>query len=189
MNIGDVVKKYESGSSGPGTISTGKGDPGGKSYGTYQLSLNTGTLNAYLKSSKYKTKFSGMKLGSAKFDTMWKYLAASDTDSFNDDQHAFISRTHYKPARDYADTLNLPSTNAINEVIWSMSVQHGKVKTILKNVYDRADNTMTEREIVDLLYDERCAYIGRIGLSHNLIKNLLTRYKNEKLDIITNFGL
>ncbi len=35
--LGKTSKQYESGNNGPGTISTGKGDNGGMSYGTYQI--------------------------------------------------------------------------------------------------------------------------------------------------------
>src|SRR5262249_46471025 len=40
--LGSLSEKYESGGRGPGTVSTGKGDLGGVSYGTYQLSSKVG---------------------------------------------------------------------------------------------------------------------------------------------------
>ena len=52
--LGDLSAKYESGRRGPGIISKGENDPGGKSYGTHQLSLNAGTLARYLKESDFK---------------------------------------------------------------------------------------------------------------------------------------
>lgn len=39
--LGDTSKKYEVGSGGPVTVSSGKGDYGGISYGLYQLSSKT----------------------------------------------------------------------------------------------------------------------------------------------------
>lgn len=38
---GQTSEHYESGSRGPGTISSGIGDHGGMSYGSYQLSKST----------------------------------------------------------------------------------------------------------------------------------------------------
>ena len=40
--LGDTSQRYETGNRGAGTISTGKGDHGGVSYGSYQLSSKTG---------------------------------------------------------------------------------------------------------------------------------------------------
>ena len=45
--LGDLSSRYES-SGDPGTVSSGYGDPGGKSYGLYQFSSNAGTLDEYI---------------------------------------------------------------------------------------------------------------------------------------------
>ncbi|CAF3399598.1 unnamed protein product, partial [Rotaria sp. Silwood2] len=66
--------KYESGGRGPGTInpykSTAKGDSGGASYGTYQISTSRGTMNNFLEflgnhDSDMAAKFDGEKPGTA----------------------------------------------------------------------------------------------------------------------------
>ena len=46
MRLGMLSEKYEGG--GAGTISTGDGDSGGISYGTYQLATNTGSARAFV---------------------------------------------------------------------------------------------------------------------------------------------
>ena len=46
--IGEYVRQFESGKAGSGAISTGKGDPGGISYGTYQLSSKTGDAQQFI---------------------------------------------------------------------------------------------------------------------------------------------
>jgi len=42
--LGDLSAKYES-SGDPGSVSSGYQDPGGKSYGAYQLSSNAKSLH------------------------------------------------------------------------------------------------------------------------------------------------
>jgi len=37
MRLGDLSSKYETGGNGPTTVSSGKGDAGGVSYGSYQM--------------------------------------------------------------------------------------------------------------------------------------------------------
>ena len=45
--LGDLSAQYES-NGDPGCISDGYGDPGGKSYGTYQFSSNAGSLGNFV---------------------------------------------------------------------------------------------------------------------------------------------
>ena len=45
--LGDLSAKYES-SGDPGSVSSGYQDPGGKSYGAYQLSSNAKSLQSFL---------------------------------------------------------------------------------------------------------------------------------------------
>lgn len=52
-HMGQTSARYESSGIGPGTISSGKGDAGGVSYGSYQLSSKKGTLKEYLDQSAY----------------------------------------------------------------------------------------------------------------------------------------
>ena len=55
----------------PGTISAGKDDHGGVSYGTYQFSSKQGTLNEYLQQSAYKKDFDGLQPTTPAFDAKW----------------------------------------------------------------------------------------------------------------------
>ena len=66
--LGDVSAKYESGNGGAKTISSGTGDPGGVSYGSYQLASKTGTLEAFLKASGYNKDFAGLTPGTSLFN-------------------------------------------------------------------------------------------------------------------------
>lgn len=95
--LGETSKLFESGKGGAGTISGGNGDFGGASYGTYQLASKTGTLQQFLKNSKYGDQFSGLKPGSPEFNARWKDVAKNDP-QFSAAQHDFIKATHFDPA-------------------------------------------------------------------------------------------
>ena len=94
--LGQTSKQYES-SGKVGTVSTGYGDPGGISYGIYQISYNAGTLGKYLKWSKYADEFKGLTPNSEAFQKKWKDIAKKDPVAFEKDQHDFIQATHYEP--------------------------------------------------------------------------------------------
>jgi murein DD-endopeptidase MepM/ murein hydrolase activator NlpD len=46
--LGTLSAKYETGGRGPGTVSTGAGDPGGVSYGSYQMATKMGTVARFV---------------------------------------------------------------------------------------------------------------------------------------------
>src|SRR4051794_2082524 len=75
--LGKLSEKYESGNRGPATVSSGKGDPGGVSYGTYQLASKVGRADAFVK-KYYADEFKGLKGGTPEFTARWKELAEKD---------------------------------------------------------------------------------------------------------------
>src|SRR3954465_4627119 len=93
-DLGRLSEKYESGNRGPATVSTGKGDPGGVSYGTYQLASKIGRADEFVK-KYYPDEFKGLKGGTAEFTAKWKELAANDAAGLRKKEHAFIKETHY----------------------------------------------------------------------------------------------
>ena len=46
--LGTLSSKYETGGRGPGIVSTGKGDAGGVSYGSYQMSSKLGVAAKFV---------------------------------------------------------------------------------------------------------------------------------------------
>jgi len=189
-SLGFVSEKYESGGRGVGTISNGKGDPGGKSYGKYQLASKTGTLNTYLKKSGYSKQFAGMDIGGKEFDAKWKYLAKNDK-NFEESQHDFIAKTHYLPAINHAAKLGFPvDDRRVQEMIWSGSVQHGGIKKILTNVAKHVDVRRAPAEdIIRQYYKDRKTYavsaISRNGGSAKQISSVAKRMDNESRDILS----
>lgn len=186
MELGALSAKYESNGK-PGSISTGVGDKGGKSYGMYQLSLDVGTLNSYVIHSRYKDQFAGLVLGSEAFDAKWRAIAQREPAEFANDQHKYIERVYYTPVRDYATDIGIPDTNAINQVIWSMSVQHGPkwAKAILMLCV-----TYNEVETIKKIYELRTAqfmnssYYGSSASRKRVRDGVISRFKKELQDAL-----
>lgn len=166
--VGGQVAEFESGSGGPGTISSGAGDVGGKSYGTYQLASKTGTLEDFIKSpeaANYKEMLTKATVASTDFDDVWKQIASSDPSGFQKAQHDFISRTHFMPAIQHAAELGFDTDNsAIKEMIWSGSVQHGKINKILDNTAKMIDlEKSAPAEQIKAFYEARSQYTDSLG--------------------------
>jgi LysM repeat protein len=54
VELGVLSAKYETGGRGPGIVSTGSGDPGGVSYGSYQMATKTGTVARFVSQSDFR---------------------------------------------------------------------------------------------------------------------------------------
>lgn len=131
--LGELSARCES-NGDPGCISEGYGDPGGKSYGTYQLSSNAGSLQAYvawLQNNGYwfGAELAKYELTSAAFDAAWKWLAESgNRNDFAQSQHDYIKDSYYDPAVAILASLNWhveKHNEVMKDVIWSRAVQYG----------------------------------------------------------------
>ncbi|MEB0078936.1 hypothetical protein QN386_11800, partial [Pseudomonas sp. CCI3.2] len=134
--LGSTSERYESGGRGPGTVSTGRGDHGGVSYGTYQMSSAMGVVQKFILKSEFESEFIGMTAASDDFNRKWKTIAAREEDKFKSAQHKFIKETHYdvqlEVLRDNGVVMNHKRA-AIHDLIWSTAVQFGpKTKLIIK---------------------------------------------------------
>jgi hypothetical protein len=172
--LGSLSEKYESGGRGPGTVSTGKGDIGGVSYGTYQLASKVGRADQFVQ-KYYAEEFKGLKGGSDEFTAHWKALARQQPDKLRASEHEFIKNTHYDPlAKAIAKSLMLnvaERSRALQNVVWSTAVQHGPhtrvvelaVKPLLK---DKAIGDLADSQIIRALYAERGRRDEQGGLVH-----------------------
>src|SRR4051812_387517 len=59
--LGVLSAKFETGGRGPGTVSSGRGDPGGVSYGSYQMSSKRGVVGRFVNQADFpfKDEFAG----------------------------------------------------------------------------------------------------------------------------------
>lgn len=134
MNIGELSEKYESGGLGIGTISSGYGDPGGKSYGIYQLSSNAGSLDEFVDWLQEKGYWFGAELAKhpltgAEFDAAWKWLANSDNaEDFREAQDKYAIEHYYDPAIAILRRIGYNIENhheVMKQVVFSRAIQYG----------------------------------------------------------------
>jgi hypothetical protein len=197
-HLGALSAKYESGGHASGTVSTGKGDTGGVSYGTYQLSSKVGTAQRFA-DQYYADWFHGTKPGSDEFSAFWKQLAAEREPELAAFEHFFIADSHYQPfadrlQKDLALDLNQHSA-ALRDVAWSVAVQHGAGNKIFARALEQAVTNhqldkLSEQEIIERIYAER----GRIDAngvsvyfsksSPQVQKSVLGRFKSELQDAL-----
>lgn len=173
--LGSLSERFESGGRGPGAVSGGQGDPGGVSYGIYQMASRTGTAGAFMaaEGAAWAAEFSGAVPGSEAFSRIWRAIAEREPERFVLAQHAFIERTHYRPAVDRvrAQTgLDLDvRAEAVRDVAWSVAVQHGGAATILKAAVAQADGNASredagyDRALIEAIYAHRTAYVLRVA--------------------------
>lgn len=188
--VGVLSEKYETGGRGVGTISSGRGDPGGISYGSWQLSSNAGTLGAYLKSpeaGKYGKQFAGLKINSPEFQKRWKQVAATDPAGFAKSQHDFLLRQNVNPVMSYAASKGIDiGSKTIQNVLWSQAIQHGLKgnREIIDLAVKKASPADTAN-LVEALYDARATYVAKLpGLQANTKESLIRRYKAEGSDAL-----
>lgn len=196
--LGKLSEKYESGGRGPGTVSTGQGDPGGVSYGTYQLASKVGRADDFVK-RHYPEQFKGLKAGTPEFTKKWKELAAKDSKGLHANEHAYIKETHYDPqAKKLQKDLGLDADKrsaAFRDVVWSVAVQHGPNTSLIVTAVkplakDGKLDGVTDEAMIRAIYAER----GRKGKNGNLvhfrrvsndwIPGLTKRFDNELKDAL-----
>jgi len=198
--LGQLSAKYETGGRGPGTVSSGAGDPGGVSYGSYQMATKMGTATRFVTQAGFhwRQDFQNLAAGTAQFTAVWKKIAADQTTAFQNAQHAYIKQTHYdllaaKIMSD--DNLDVNSrSRALQDVVWSTAVQHGGATPIVHracgNVSCSPSDPKYDELLIRAIYAERgkrkadgnLAYFSRS--SPSVQTGVANRFKNEALDAL-----
>jgi hypothetical protein len=198
--LGTLSAKYETGGRGPGTVSTGAGDPGGVSYGSYQMASKMGVVQRFVTQSGFPwlADFKNLKAGTAPFTTCWKRIAKDQTDAFQRAQHSFIKKSHYdllaaKILTEDGLDVNTRS-GALQDVIWSCAVQHGGATPIVHRAIARVavpkSDPSYDEQLIRAIYAERgkkkadgnLAYFSKS--SANVQKGVSNRFKNELHDAL-----
>lgn len=132
-DIGAITGQWETGKYGDkakfsvGTISSGKDDPGGVSYGQHQLSSKKGTMADFLKSDEAKpfaAAFGRAKPGSSAFNKIYSQVASTHGEAFAAAQHSYLDRTHYQPFIKKAAQLGYDVKDPrVQEAIWGGGIQ------------------------------------------------------------------
>lgn len=175
--LGKLSAKYES-NGDPGCVSSGRGDYGGISYGMYQLSTKTGSIHTFIwwllnKHKQYHDRLKQATPGTDEFAAIWQAIAKEDREGFAELQHAFIADKFYHRARRH-NAAAMPEldiyqrSTALNDVLWSTSVQHGVsgCSTVINNALAGKDiRNMSDENIIKAIYAER----GRTDDEGNLV--------------------
>jgi len=170
--LGTLSASYEAGS--PGTISSGAGDAGGKSYGSYQFAsaydIPKAFFNWCLKSDDTYYQSIGQRLSDAytadgkkyktNFDAEWKALAKENADGFEQCQRNYVQLKYYDPAvkkieAEY-DGFDMDNYSiALRNVIWSRAVQLGVsgCVSMMGYVFDKIGNFANHSNILTVTGD------------------------------------
>lgn len=198
--LGALSAKYETGGRGPGTVSTGAGDFGGVSYGSYQMASKMGVPTKFVTQPGFpwRQDFANLTAGTAAFTAVWKRIAAEQTDDFQKAQHEYIKKTHYdllcaKILSDDNVDVNTRS-RAVQDVVWSTAVQHGPGTPIVHRACSSLTCKTTDANYDELLiraiYAERgkrkadgnLAYFSRS--SSSVQTGVANRFKSELQDAL-----
>lgn len=198
--LGALSAKYETGGRGPGTVSTGAGDFGGVSYGSYQMASKMGVPTKFVTQPGFpwRQDFANLTAGTAAFTAVWKRIAAEQTNDFQKAQHEYIKKTHYDLlcAKILSeDNLDVNTrSRAVQDVVWSTAVQHGPGTPIVHRACSSLTCKQTDANYDELLiraiYAERgkrkadgnLAYFSRSSAS--VQAGVANRFKSELQDAL-----
>jgi LysM repeat protein len=179
---GALSSKYETGGRGPSTVSSGAGDAGGVSYGSYQMTCRPGggTVGRFVGDPRFpwRERFAGLLPGEPAFTNAWRALATAEPAALAAAEHTFIRETHFQPLvrkirRE--DGLDVASrSQALQDVIWSTAVQHGPATSVVHNACVAiglgASGPLTgpdlDRRLIVAIYAERGRRDGAGRLVH-----------------------
>jgi len=172
--LGSLSAKYETGGRGPGTVSTGAGDPGGVSYGSYQMASKMGVPTRFVTQSGFPwlQNFASLTAGTAQFTAVWKQIAAAETDAFQKAQHEYIKKTHYdllvaKVLSEDSVDINTRS-RAVQDAVWSTAVQHGPATPIVHRACGSLSCNTSDAKYDELLIRAIYAERGKKKADGNL---------------------
>jgi len=180
VDITEMSGTHE-GPDGVRTISSGRGDPGGVSYGKHQLSTNAGTMQRFLNSdyaSKYAEDFNGLTPGTPEFNEVYLTIAEEDERNFEDAQTQFILETHYKPLQEWAGNKGFDTNDpGIASALYSISVQHSGWRSFLNGI----DTTQDTGQVIDDIYAARTSYVNNNpNIPDDWKAGIANRYNTEK---------
>jgi hypothetical protein len=189
--LGNLSRDFESVKGGPGTISSGRGDAGGASYGLHQFSSKRHIIHEFVASpeaEKWRKRFDGLKPVTPDFDAVWKKIGKDDSEEFAEAQYAFAKRRFYdfaveKSKRERGLSIEGMSM-AMKDVIWSTAIQHGENTEIINDAIAAVDKMAEkhgfkrgsyryEEALINRVYD------GRIARYQDLYRTYKSRnYRN-----------
>lgn len=160
--LGAVSAMFES-HGDPSMVSSGKGDAGGRSFGTYQFpsykhrTVDSGTMLAQFWNKYYGDRYPNVKPGdNDEFISAWKNEANADPTGFHTHEHEFITDQYYKPIVNANSNVMDPDAHsrAAQEIWWSTGVQFGPNTKILRRALEGKDPAnMTPTDLITTVMD------------------------------------
>lgn len=184
-HIADLAEKYETSNRGPGYISNGSkwGDPGGDSYGSYQIETKQGTMAAYLRTNDMFTNaLRSYSMNSAAFKQCWTELATNFPEQFQQSQFDFLCKkaNGYNDAIAYAQKIGMMYNNfAMQSAVFSTSNQSGGWKIIFNNAKIQPSDSIEIQ--LNKLYDARARYFLSLSSLTRAIKNSILQQRCGKM--------
>lgn len=161
--LGKVAATFESGGD-PGRVSTGQGDAGGKSFGAFQLSSKTGSLEAFLKQTGYIKNFEGMNLKSPGKDVEAEWKKLAENPDFIKAQSGYAKEKYYDPhlAMLKKSGIDLSGKGrAVDEMILSTANQYGAGSSVLLNAFKGKNVAqMSAEEIINTAQQYKAGSTG-----------------------------
>jgi len=190
--LGSISKGFESGNKGSGCISSGKGDYGGVSYGSYQFASFNGSRGNDCSVSQFvntlppeqRANFAGKTPGSPEYSAAWtKSVNEIGAEDFHKYEHNYIKQKHYDPVANRVKNkygVDVSKRCAgVQDALWSVGVQHGPGTD---SMFSRAgiNDSMTDEEMIEAIYKERSrtdAYFSKC--SPDVQQSVRKRYMKE----------
>lgn len=182
--LGGLSAKYESGRRGSGAV--GWDSTGGTSYGKYQIASKTGTMRAFMQYAKNANPEVYGRLSAAgnpdsgkngAFSKEWQKLAKEG--KLGTMEHDFIKKSHYDVGMKNIKNTKLKSmvegNKALQDVMWSTTVQHGGKTDIFNKVYK---DGMSAEDMINAVYKERGTRFG--SSTADVRKSVQNRFKSER---------
>jgi hypothetical protein len=192
-HIADLAEKYETSNRGPGYISNGSkwGDPGGDSYGSYQIETAKGTMADYLKQTndQFTQALKPYAINSAQFKQTWIDLATNFPTDFQQSQFDFLCKKKggYNDAISYAQRLGwLVSSFALQSAVFSTSNQSGGWRKILDSANITTNDSINIQ--INKLYDARARYFLNLNLSIAIKTSIMQQRCGKNLDMFDYVG-
>lgn len=196
-SLGIRASKYES-NLNPAEISDDPGDYGGKSYGAWQFSSRTGSLDSFINSLKGNNNDMYYKLTYAKskdngtfgenFDAAWKSIASQNKDRFLKVQQNYVKANFYdtvaQSLKSKFDFDVSKKSNALKESLWSTVVQHGVGGAT--SIFSKLNLNNNDSNIINDLYNERQnVNVYFRSSSPEIRQSVYNRFTREKQDMLS----
>lgn len=190
--VGKYVKKFESGSKGSAMISSGKGDYGGVSFGSYQFptygqaQASSGSNLAKFWNQYYGNQYSSTPGNNDAFKKDWTTAVEKDPAGFFNNEHKFVADLYYNPFVSKLKSAGVgdPGNNSrgAQDAAWSTAVQLGAGSAAVNKFVNAGVNESTDPEdYLKKLYEQKISTVPQTfkSSSKSVQQSVANRYNAE----------